>query len=189
MYGAGGFQVKPAVNRWRHGHGWRCVAAKLVLSPRGWRRSKLLLLLRAQGELRRRCIRASHPVGRYPSRVINLGFDPLSPKVLHNIGNPHPQHSDGESMLAWFVIHRELYLVGLVNLDAMKFIFPAICPGRASSCHYIILDFDRDECFRAPRESASGSMIYVPNLLHPDGQLSGQRLPHIGHVYAIICRS
>lgn len=132
---------------------------------------------------------ALHPIGRHPSRTVHLGFDPLSAHLLHDVGYPNPEQTDGHGMLARLVVHCELDLVGLVHFKRVILGFPSVVAGGAGPRHDSVFHLDGDERLRAARESSRRGMVHILDSDDPDAERATQWLSEIRHTNRIIYKA
>lgn len=188
--GTGWFQGEPCTDwlRGNDGSSQRGVVHGLPGSRVGWRTAKLRCV-GAHVELRGRTMvatLATHSIGRYPARAVDLGLDPFATHLLDNIRDADPEETDRQWVVSRFIIDRQLDLVGLVDINIMVLGFPLVGAGGFGAGHDIVFDLDRDVGFGAARKLARGGMIDVLDSLDANGEISGQRFAHIGCVDAVV---
>lgn len=167
-----GLQGEPGID-WLVGNLGSGLSAKRLLlwralEARRSRRRTELRLLCVHWELRRWCARVANLVRGNPSRVVNFGLDSLSAHLFYNVRNPNPQHTDGEGVLARFVVDCKLYLVGLPDFNVMVFTFPSVIACNFRTCDDVIFNLDGNKSLGATGEPRGTSMVYVPDLNNPE---------------------
>lgn len=83
-------------------------------------------------------------------------------------------------MIPCFVVDGELDLVGLVHVDHVHFIGPSVISSRFGASLEAVFHLDVDGRLRSSRESSRRGMIDIRHGVDTDGELTGQRLAHVG---------
>ena len=187
----GGLEVEPAVDGpdvdlrlWARGAELPPLLRLLSLATEA---ASVLPLSRAHRELGRRRARVvAHLVGRDPAGKVHLGLDPLTAHLLDDVGYSHPEKANGYRVLAGLVVHGDFDLVGLIHVDSMLLIIPAVGAGRLGARHDGVFDLDGDKRLGAAREVAGGGMVDALNAHDSNDESSAQGLSQVRRVYGVV---
>ena len=131
---------------------------------------------------------AAHLIGGHPARVVELSLNLLTAHLLGNVRYADPKHANRKRVLARAVVHCNLDFVCLVNVELVRFVRPAIIPGRLGAALDAILDLDVNKGFWPTAESASCCMIDVRNCVDTQREVAAQRLSLAGDVQTVVYR-
>lgn len=90
-------------------------------------------------------------------------------------------------MIAGLIVHRDLDLVCLVDVELVSLIDPAVVSRGLGPALDGVFDFDVDEGLGSSAEAASGRVIDVGHGVHCEGQMTTQRLALARYAQAVIC--
>lgn len=107
-----------------------------------------------------------HLVGRYPARSVEFGLNLLAAHLLGDIRNSDPKHTNWRGPVTSFVVNRQFNLVGLVDIDAKRFILKPVGARGLCSRFYRIFDLENHKRLGASGEPGTGSMVDVLNSLN-----------------------
>lgn len=121
-----------------------------------------------------------------PARVLELSLNLLATHFLGKVGNADPEHTDGKEVVASLVVHGDFNLVGLVNVELVVFVDPAVVPGGLSAALDGIFNLDVDESLGASTKATRSGMVNVGNGVDAQREVTAERLPLTRHAQAVV---
>lgn len=127
-----------------------------------------------------------HSIRCHPLRVAQFRLNLLSPHLFSNIRDSYPKHADWCRTSSRLVVYSQFNLVRFFDIHVVYFVGPSI--GSCCSCLALlnVLNLHDYKCLGSPRKFPRRSMIDVSYRMNYHRQASGQGLPHIWRVQAII---
>jgi len=91
-------------------------------------------------------------------------------------------------VLAGLVVDCQFDFVGLVHVDVVVLAVPPIGSRELRARRHVVLHFDGYKRLGPSAEATRGGVIDIFDGQNADGELAGERLSHVGHVDAVVCR-